>query len=219
MGIRENIEKIRDSLPRSVVIQAAAKTRTADEVREAIDAGITTFGQNYLQEAIPVIEEIGHDVRWHYIGRIQKNKINKLIEHFGMIETVDSLATAQHIDKRAEAKDVVMPILLEVNSGNEEQKEGVLPEGALQLAREVSELEHVTLRGLMTMGPFVEDPEDARPYFSITRKLFDTICRKPMLSDDACVLSMGMSNTYRVAVEEGATMVRIGEAIFGKRTR
>lgn len=218
MTISENVEKILESLPSGVTLEAAAKTRCADEVRQAVCAGVTVIGENYLQESIPVIEELGRIARWHYIGTVQSNKIRDIVRYFDLVETVSSLKVASKIDAVAEGLERPFDVLLEVNSASEEQKNGVYPDEAIDIAKAVSELPNVRLRGLMTMGPWTGDPEGARPAFAKTRRLFDEINGMRDKNMQMDMLSMGMSATYRVAIGEGATMVRIGEAIFGPRT-
>lgn len=151
------------------------------------------------------------------IGHLQSNKAKKAAEIFDMIETVDSMKLATAINKAALARQRVMQVLVEINSGEEDQKAGVLPVNALSLIREMARLENLKVMGLMTMGPFVGNPEDARPYFRRTRDLYEEIKQKEIENVEMRVLSMGMSNSYRIALEEGATFVRIGTKIFGER--
>jgi len=215
--IRENVQRILSELPEGVELEAAAKTRSAEEVLEVIEAGVKIIGENYVQEAEKVCAIVGNKVSWHFIGHLQKNKVKKAVCLCDMIETVDSVEIAKEIDKRCSQIGKTMPVLIEVNSGREEQKSGVLPEDTEQLVREISELQNIEMMGLMTMGPLSGDPEDARPYFVETKKIFDQL-RKLGLPDVAMkYLSMGMTNSYKVALEEGANIVRIGTAIFGKR--
>ena len=217
MTIRENVQRILSELPEGVELEAAAKTRSAEEVLEVIEAGVKIIGENYVQEAEKVCAIVGNKVSWHFIGHLQKNKVKKAVCLCDMIETVDSVEIAKEIDKRCSQIGKTMPVLIEVNSGREEQKSGVLPEDTEQLVREISELQNIEMMGLMTMGPLSGDPEDARPYFVETKKIFDQL-RKMDLPDVAMkYLSMGMTNSYKVALEEGANIVRIGTAIFGKR--
>ena len=171
--IAENVKRILEEIPPGVDVVAAAKTRTAGEIEEALKAGITIVGENYTQEAEAVYEEIKTSCRWHFIGHLQRNKVKKVIGIFDMIETVDSPRLAREINKRAKAIDKVMPVLIEVNSGQEENKAGIFPEEAEDFIREIADLPHLKIKGLMTMGPFTGDPEDARPYFLETRRLFE----------------------------------------------
>jgi len=215
--IRENVQQILEELPSSVELVAAAKTRTAEQVLEAVDAGLRIVGMNYIQEAEALFEKVGRRVAWHMIGHLQRNKAKKAVGLFDMIETVDTVRLAREIDKQCAKIDKVMPVLVEINSGEEDQKAGVLPDDAVSLVKEIAELNHVKVRGLMTMGPFTGDPEDARPYFQKTRVLFEKLRGLSVPGVEMQVLSMGMSNSYGVAIEEGATLVRIGTKIFGER--
>ena len=215
--IKENIKEILEELPAGVQLVAAAKTRTVAEIVEAIQAGLTIIGHNYVQEAERAFEAIGPKAKWHMIGHLQSNKAKKAVRIFDMIETVDSLKLAKAIDKACRDINKSMPVLIEINSGEESQKAGVIPSDAASLIKEISELENVTIMGLMTMGPFSGDPEDARPYFKKTRELFKDIEQPNLSGIEMRYLSMGMSNSYRVALEEGANLVRIGTRIFGER--
>jgi len=216
--IRENVERILQELPAGVELVAAAKTRTPEEILEAAEAGVRIMGENYIQEAEQAFEAVGDRVRWHMIGHLQRNKVKKAVRIFDMIETVDSMRLAREIQKECAKADRDMPILIEINSGEEDQKAGVMPDEAVDLVRDISTLDRVKVMGLMTMGPFTGDPEEARPCFQRTRAIFEEIRGLNMPGVSMEILSMGMSNSYRVAVEESATMVRIGTAIFGERS-
>jgi len=215
--IKENVINILSELPQGVELVAAAKTRKPAEVMEAIEAGIRIIGENYVQEAEDAYEVVGNRVRWHFIGHLQSNKVKKAVTIFDMIETVDSLKIAAEIDKHCSHIGKVMPVLIEINSGREEQKSGVLPEDAERLVKDISSLKNIRVEGLMTMGPRFGDPEDSRPYFSETRSLFNEIKGLSLANIDMKYLSMGMTNSYKVALEEGANIVRIGSKIFGDR--
>ncbi|VGO19929.1 YggS family pyridoxal phosphate-dependent enzyme [Pontiella sulfatireligans] len=217
MTIKENYQQIRAEVPDHVTIVAAVKTRTTDELKMLIDAGIADIGENYIQEAEEMRKALGDEarrVRWHFIGHLQTNKINKALELFDVIQTLDSVKLARAIDKRAET---VMSILIEINSGREPQKTGLLPEDAEQAIREIAPLENLSIKGLMTMGPRFGNPEDARPYFKETKKLFDHIASLNIPGAEMDVLSMGMSNAYGIAIEEGSTLIRPGTLLFGER--
>lgn len=215
--IKENIQKIFNELPDGVSLVAAAKTRTPDEVIEAIGAGLEIIGENYVQEAEIAFKVIGHKVKWHMIGHLQSNKAKKAAEIFDMIETVDSLKLAKAIDRACKNKGKIMLALIEINSGEESQKAGVMPGDTVSLIKEMSCLENIRIKGLMTMGPFTGDPEEARPYFRKTKDLFDEVRHMDIDGVEMKYLSMGMSNSYKIALEEGANMVRIGTKIFGGR--
>jgi pyridoxal phosphate enzyme (YggS family) len=218
MGIKENVQQLLNELPSGVELVAAAKGRTAKEVPQAVEAGIKIIGENYVQEAEKIYGVIGNKAKWHMIGHLQKNKVKKAVAQFDMIETVDSIDLAREIDKRCAQIGKVMPVLVEVNSGREKQKSGVLPENAESLIKEISSLPNVKVMGLMTMGPRFGNPEDSRPYFVITREIFDRIKALKLPNVEMRYLSMGMTNSYHIALEEGANMVRIGTKIFGERS-
>ena len=215
--IKENVRKILDELPKNVDLVAAAKTRTSEEILEAIKAGVKIIGENYVQEAQKAFEVIGRKVRWHFIGHLQKNKVKRAVKIFDMIETVDSYPLAHEINERCKQIDKIMPILIEINSGREKQKFGIFPEEALDLVQEVSSLPQIKIMGLMTMGPRFGNPEDSRPYFIETRKIFEKIKALNLPRVEMKYLSMGMTNSYQIAIEEKANVVRIGTLIFGKR--
>ncbi|MEE9528702.1 MAG: YggS family pyridoxal phosphate-dependent enzyme, partial [Dehalococcoidia bacterium] len=162
-------------------------------------------------------EVVGNKVKWHFIGRLQKNKVKRAVKIFDVIETVDSVEVAKEIDKRCEQIGKVMPILVEINSGDEEQKSGVSPKNAEQLIKEVSSFKNIKVMGLMTMGPRFGNPEDSRPYFIKTREIFDKIKKLNLPNVEMRYLSMGMTNSYKIAIEEGANIVRIGTKFFGGR--
>ena len=215
--IKQNVSQILSELPSGIQLVAAAKTRQPEEVLEAVDSGVKIVGENYVQEAESAHEVVGNRARWHFIGHLQKNKVKKAVNIFDLIETVDSVEIAREIDKRCAQINKVMPVLIEVNSGREKQKSGVLPESVEQLAREISALQNIKVMGLMTMGPRFGNPEDSRPYFVETRRIFQRIGKLNLPNIEMKYLSMGMTNSYRVAVEEGANIVRIGSKIFGER--
>ena len=217
VNIAENVHRLLQELPPGVQLVAAIKTRTSEEITQAVGAGIKIIGENYVQEAEQHQGVIGAVVQWHCIGHLQKNKVRKAVAIFDMIETVDSLELAQEIDKRCQQIGKIMPVLIEVNSGREAQKSGALPENVVALAQPISTLANIRLMGLMTMGPMTGDPEDARPYFVTTRQVFAQIKYLAIPNVTMRYLSMGMTNSYRVALAEGANMVRLGTLIFGER--
>jgi len=217
MGIKQNTSKIMNDLPSGVQLVAAAKTRGTREILEAIESGIKIIGENYVQEAEGVHEIIGNKAEWHFIGHLQKNKVKKAVKIFDMIETVDSVEIAREIDKRCAQISKTMAVLIEINSGREPQKAGVFPENAEQLVREISVFPNIKIMGLMTMGPRFGNYEDSRPYFVETKKVFDSIKELNLPNVEMKQLSMGMTNSYKVALEEGANTVRIGSKIFGER--
>lgn len=216
-SITGNVKKILQELPKGVKLVAAAKTRTVDEINEAVRAGVEIIGENYVQEAEKVFRGVEEKVEWHFIGHLQKNKINKVIRIFDMVETIDSFELAKELDKRCARIGRIMPVLIEVNSGREPQKSGVMPEDVERMAREMSILRNIRILGLMTMGPQVEDPEKLRSYFKITREIFEQIKVVNIPNVEMKYLSMGMSDSYKIAIEEGANIVRIGTKLFGER--
>ena len=215
--IKDNVKRIQAQLPEGVQLVGAVKTRSVEEIVEAIEAGLTIIGHNYVQEAERLFNAVSQPVKWHMIGHLQSKKAKKAAAIFHMIETVDSVKFARAIDKACKGLSKTMPILLEINSGEEDQKAGVMPENAARLLQEISNLPHIKVRGLMTMGPFTGDPEEARPYFRKTKILFDELSALNLAKVDMSLLSMGMSNSYEVAIEEGANLVRIGTKLFGER--
>jgi len=215
--IKENVSKILQELPEGVSLVGAAKTRTPQEILEAVEAGLEIIGENYVQEAERAFQVVGGKAKWHMIGHLQSNKAKNAVRVFDLIETVDSIKLARAIGRACGNIDKVMPILMEINSGEESQKAGVMPEDAISLARDMSELNNIKLMGLMAMGPFAGDPEDSRPYFQKTKKLFEEIKEMDLPGVEMKYLSMGMSNSYKVALEEGANVVRIGTKLFGER--
>ena len=217
MTIEENVNTLLEELPDGVELVGAAKGRTAREIEEAIGAGLKIVGENYIQETPLVQNRVSRDVEWHFIGHLQRNKVKKAVGIFDMIESLDSLRLAEEIDKRCGEINKVMTVLVEVNSGREKQKSGVLPEDVEELVRTASTLPNIKIMGLMTMGPRFGNPEGARPYFQETRKIFERLKQLDLPNVEMRYLSMGMTNSYRIALEEGANMVRIGTKIFGER--
>ncbi|MCP4681292.1 MAG: YggS family pyridoxal phosphate-dependent enzyme [Desulfobacterales bacterium] len=215
--IKEDVKRVLEELPEDVGLVGACKTRSPDEILEAVEAGLEIIGENYVQEAEKAFQAIGPKVKWHMIGHLQSNKAKKAVKIFDMIETLDSLKLAKALDKACKNIGKVMQGLIEINSGEEVQKAGIMPRDAVSLIKEISGLENISIMGLMTMGPFAGDPEDARPYFRKTKNLFDEIRGLNLPGVEMKYLSMGMSNSYKVAIEEGANLVRIGTKIFGER--
>jgi len=216
--IEESVRLLLSGIPAGVTVVAAAKTRSPEEVRAAIDAGVHIVGHNYVQEAQAMIEQLGVDAAsWAMIGHLQRNKVREAVRLFDLIQTIDSLRLAGAIGRVCEETGRVMPVLIEVNSAREPQKSGVVPEAVTDLVREIAQLESVQIRGLMTMGPLTSDPEQLRPVFRETKTLFDRIAAAKIPNVSMNVLSMGMSDSYPVAIEEGSTMIRLGTTVFGPR--
>ncbi len=215
--IQKNVREVLAELPAGVSLVAAGKTRTPEEQRAAIEAGVTIVGHNYVQEGEAAVEALGAIARWHFIGHLQSNKAKKAAALFDTIETVDRLKLARALDKAAAEAGKVLPVLIEVNSGEEDAKAGAMPDDVVGLARALAGFEHLRLEGLMTMGPWDPDPEVMRPYFRLTKQLFDSLAGEDLGPGQMKTLSMGMSDSYLAAIEEGATLVRIGTALFGAR--
>jgi len=228
MSISTNYTKIRQGIPDYVIIVVSCKTRAVKEIEEVIDVGATDIGENYVQEAgriYSALRKKAAKVRWHMIGNLQTNKINKALRIFDVIQTIDSLEKAVAVDKRVEAaRKQIVPVFIEINIGSEGSKAGINPaehepfdEYMEKLVSNTSKLEHIRVEGLMTMGPRFGNPEDARPYFRRTRGIFERIKALDLPNVDMKYLSMGMTNSYQVAIEEGSNMVRLGTIIFGER--
>jgi pyridoxal phosphate enzyme (YggS family) len=216
MDAAENYSRIRRSLPDDVIIVVAAKARTAAEMADVIAAGATGIGHNYVQEAQAARAALGATpgVEWHMIGHLQRNKAGRALEAFDVFQSVDSLRLAEALNDRAEAP---VRACIEVNVGGESSKTGAPIDSVPGLVRGIGALPNVRIEGLMTIEPPREDPNDARPYFRRMRELFEQIRTDAPPGVRMDVLSMGMTHSYRVAIEEGANMVRIGTAIFGPR--
>ncbi len=230
MQIAANYAKLREEIPDRVTIVLAGKTRSVEEIVEVIDAGATDLGQNYVQEAeqmYGLLAENANRIRWHMIGHLQTNKINKAIGIFDTVQTVDSITKAVALDKRVgRAQRDFLPVFIEINIGSEFAKAGIRPDEhepfepyMERFVTEMSALSRIRIEGLMTMGPRFGDPEKSRPYFKRTRKLFEKLANLDLPNVRMRHLSMGMTNSYKVAVEEGSNMVRLGAAVFGPRVR
>ena len=216
--IGERVKKILLQIPEGVTIVAATKGRSVEEIREAVEAGITVVGENYVQEAEKKYEVLKNKVKWHCIGHLQKNKVKKAVKMFDMIQSLDSLELAAVIDKECGKINKVMPALIEVNCARESQKTGILPEEVETFLKGALIFSHIKFQGLMTMGPFIDDEYLLKPYFKETKQLFDVLKeRYKQELPQWQYLSMGMSNSYNCAIEEGANMVRLGTIIFGPR--
>jgi len=215
--IKENIENILQQLPAHVELVVATKGRSISEIEEVLSFGAHIIGENYVQEAVKKISVLGHAVQWHCIGHLQKNKVKLAAQIFDVIETLDSFELAHLLDNACSKIHKIMPVLFEVNSGAEKQKNGMAVEALDDFILKIQPLSHIKPVGLMTMGPFVKNLEEIRPFFRRTKEAFLKIKNTHPQLADWKYLSMGMSDTYRIAVEEGANMVRIGTAIFGPR--
>lgn len=203
--------------PGEIKLVAVSKTIESARIQEAVEAGVTILGENYVQEAREKIEKIGHGVQWHMIGHLQKNKAKHTVALFDYIHSLDGISLAQEIDRRAAQKGIRVRALVEVNLSGETSKFGIASEAVMDLVRHVALLKHISIEGLMTMPPYFDEPEKARPYFIRLRELRDRIREEGIEGVRMDELSMGMSGDFEVAIEEGATMVRVGTAIFGER--
>ena len=215
--ISNNARELIATLPSGVTLIAAGKTRSLEEQRAAIGGGVTIIGHNYVQEAETAISVLGRSVAWHLIGHLQRNKAKKAAAIFDAIETVDSLRLGQALQDACAALGKRMPILIEVNSGREPNKAGVPPDQVEELAAALAQFPNLSVEGLMTMGQLSDNPEDSRPFFRLTAQLFGTLRRAPPPGVAIKILSMGMSDSYQIAIEEGATHVRLGSRLFGPR--
>jgi hypothetical protein len=214
--IREACQRVgRD--PKEVTLIAVSKTKPLSDIEEVMKTGCVDFGENKVQELCDKEENVSKPVNWHLIGHLQTNKVKYIVEKAALIHSVDSLKLAQCIQKEAEKKGVVVPVLIQVNIAEEDTKFGLAKEEVLGVIEEVSKLSNVKIKGLMTIAPFVDDPEENRVHFQNLHQLFIDIKEKTINNVDMEILSMGMTGDYQVAVEEGATMVRVGTGIFGAR--
>ena len=200
-----------------VTLIAVSKTKPEVMIEEAYAAGQRDFGENKVQEICRKKELLPEDIRWHMIGHLQRNKVHQVVNKACLIHSVDSLRLAETISHEAEKKEIKVPVLVEVNVAQEESKFGVTTEETISLVEEIAKLPHIQVRGLMTIAPFVEDPEENRGIFRKLKQLSVDIAAKNINNVNMSVLSMGMTNDYEVAIEEGATMVRVGTGIFGER--
>lgn len=200
-----------------VTLIAVSKTKPAEMLQEAYDFGTRVFGENKVQEIVDKYDALPDDISWHMIGHLQRNKIKYIIDKVDLIHSVDSLRLAEAIEKEAAKREIVARILIEVNVAKEDSKFGVMPEEAEKLVSEIAHFPHIRICGLMTIAPFVENPEENRIYFQRLRNLAVDIEEKKSDNVNMSILSMGMTNDYEVAIEEGATMVRVGTGLFGAR--
>lgn len=227
MSIAENLKTIEKRIvqaasrtkrdPGQIKLVAVSKTIAIPLIREGIEAGIKILGENRVQEAKEKIESLGKIVEWHMIGHLQRNKVKYIIDLFDMVHSVDSLPLAQEINKEAMKHNRNMKVLIQVNVAGEETKSGLAPEDLVPVLKQMTSLTHISIQGLMTMPPFFADPEQVRPFFRRLRQLVEEVEREGIEGVSMEELSMGMSHDFEVAIEEGATMVRIGTAIFGSR--
>lgn len=203
--------------PNEVTLIAVSKTKPVEMLKEAYDAGARVFGENKVQEIVDKYDQMPSDVKWHMIGHLQRNKVKYIVDKVAMIHSVDSLRLAETIEKEAAKKAVIVPILIEVNVAQEESKFGLKPEEVLPFIEQIADFSHIRIKGLMTIAPYVDNAEENREIFRELKKLSVDIAAKNINNVTMSVLSMGMTGDYMVAVQEGATMVRVGTGIFGAR--
>ena len=218
--VQKNIEESCGNVnrdPGEVTLIAVSKTKPVEMLREAYDAGARVFGENKVQEIVDKYDHMPSDVKWHMIGHLQRNKVKYIVDKVAMIHSVDSFRLAETIEKEAAKKNVTVPILIEVNVAQEESKYGLKPEEDLPFIEEIADFSHIQIKGLMTIAPYVENAEENREIFRELKKLSVDIAAKNINNVTMSVLSMGMTGDYMVAVQEGATMVRVGTGIFGAR--
>lgn len=223
-AIKENLSRVLEKIekaaqkvgrnPGEVKLVAVSKTVEASRIQEAIEAGVSILGENYVQEAQKKIEEIGRPVSWHFIGHLQSNKAKHAVRLFDMIHSIDSLPLAEELNRRAEQSNRIIRVMIEVNLSQEATKFGADEKMLMNLARGIQRLNHLSLEGLMTMPPYFDSPELSRPYYIALRTLKERMVKEGITMKE---LSMGMSNDFDIAIEEGATYVRVGTAIFGPR--
>jgi hypothetical protein len=227
MNIRDNYQKIKENItkacqrvgrdPSEVTIMGVAKAQPSEKIKEAHECGIHMIGENKTQEAeVHQAEQKDLDIQWHFIGKLQKNKINRILRNFDFIQSVDGVKSLEHIHKRV--SDVI-EVFIEINIGDEKNKSGFTVDGLKKALNYIATLDRVKITGLMTIPPVGDDPEDVRPYFRMVRELKDEINGMKLSNFDIKHLSMGMTSDYEIAVEEGATIVRIGTALFGRRLK
>ena len=222
--IRENLSIVRERIeraaqkagrdPKEINLVAVSKTVEVARIKEAIEAGVSILGENYVQEAQKKIEAIGRPVSWHFIGHLQSNKARYAVRLFDVVHSTDSIPLAEELNRRAEQEDRVIKVMIEVNLSKEATKFGTDEERVSNLAKRIQALKHLSLEGLMTMPPYFDSPEMSRPYYTALRELKEGMTQEGIPMKE---LSMGMSNDFEIAIEEGATYVRIGTAIFGPR--
>jgi pyridoxal phosphate enzyme (YggS family) len=227
LSIAENLKEVQRDIndvckkcgrdPSEVTLIAVSKTKPLEDLKEAYDAGARDFGENKVQELIAKMPNLPSDIRWHMIGHLQRNKVKYIAGEVELIHSVDSFRLAEEINIQAKRKKIIIPALIEINIGDEESKFGVRPDEAKELCKEISELDSIHIEGLMTVAPAADDPEKVRRYFRKMHELFLDIKSENIDNVEMKILSMGMTNDYKVAIEEGSTMVRVGTGIFGAR--
>jgi pyridoxal phosphate enzyme (YggS family) len=226
-SIKANIDAIRDEIkkvclksgrnPDEITIIAVTKTIEPERINLAVDCGATNLGENKVQEIMDKYDAVNKNVKWHLIGHLQTNKVKYIIDKVGLIHSIDSVKLAEEISRRAEKDNLIKDVLVQVNVAKEETKFGIDIEETIDFVKSISVFDNIRIKGLMTIAPYSEDPEGVRPVFRRLKEKFDELAKMNISNTEMKYLSMGMSNDYKIAIEEGANMVRIGTAIFGKR--
>ena len=225
--IKDSLQEVRQKIeeackragrePSEVSLIAVSKTKPNEVLMEAYEAGVRVFGENKVQELVAKMDSLPSDIEWHMIGHLQRNKVKYIAGRTALIHSIDSFRLAEEVNIQAKKRGIIIPILVEINIGEENSKFGVRALDAKELIRQISQLDGVAVKGLMTVAPYVVDPEENRPLFHKIRDLAIDIDSEKLDNVSMGILSMGMTNDYEVAIEEGATMVRVGTAIFGER--
>ena len=226
--IKENLEEVRDNMRlsciranrqlKTVKLIAVSKTKPVSDMFKAYDFGVRDFGENKVQELLSKYDKMPKDIRWHMIGHLQRNKVRQIVDKVFLIHSVDSYSLAEEIEEQADKHDVKVNVLVEVNIGNEDSKFGINAEQADEMVEELMKMEHISVKGLMCVAPFTDNPENNRRYFRKMKAISDNINNK-LGRAYLAALSMGMTGDYEVAIEEGSTMIRVGTGIFGERVR
>ncbi len=225
--LKENLDLVKSNInkaceragrnPEDVTLIAVSKTKPLSDIEELITYGVTEYGENKVQELVDKYENVSTPVHWHLIGHLQTNKVKYIVDKACLIHSVDSVHLAEEIEKEAAKKNIIVPVLIQVNIAHEDTKFGIDEGTIYDIINKIKDLKHLKVKGLMTIAPFVENPEENRVYFRKMHQLLLDIKSKSIDNIDMCILSMGMTNDYEVAIEEGATMVRVGTGIFGER--
>ena len=225
--IRENLKEVEQLVEAAcnragrsreeVILISVSKTKPVEKLQEAYEAGARYFGENKVQELCDKYEQLPEDIHWQMIGHLQRNKVKYIVDKVEMIHSVDSVRLAEEIEKEAAKKDIIVNILLEVNMAKEDTKFGLMPEEVMDVVKTIAKMSHIRIKGLMTIAPYVKNPEENRVHFANLKKLSVDIDKEKVDNVSMSVLSMGMSNDFEVAIEEGSTMVRVGTKIFGER--
>lgn len=225
--IRENLKEVEQLVEAAcnragrsreeVILISVSKTKPVEKLQEAYEAGARYFGENKVQELCDKYEQLPEDIHWQMIGHLQRNKVKYIVDKVEMIHSVDSIRLAEEIEKEAAKKDIIVNILLEVNMAKEDTKFGLMPEEVMDVVKTIAKMSHIRIKGLMTIAPYVKNPEENRVHFANLKKLSVDIDKEKVDNVSMSVLSMGMSNDFEVAIEEGSTMVRVGTKIFGER--